>query len=618
MNSNINDQRIERLKNKASRLPLEPGVYIMRDKEGNIIYIGKAIHLKNRVSQYFGFRADRDPKVQQMIDRVEEFEYIVCDSEFEALILECSLIKQHTPKYNILLKDDKGYHYIRIGKEGWGDISAVKQKSKADKTASYIGPYNSFAAVSRTVEEAKKIFKLPQCKKGFPKDINPRRRPCLNYDLGLCAAPCNGSMSREEYTEALEGAIAFVKNDSAEIVKKLKSEMMAASENMEYEKAAKLRDRIHAIEAVKNRQKIVASPYKNQDVIALAAGTKKVAVEVFTFRDSRLCDRGQYLFDKMGDEGELRSQFIAEYYSKKGDIPAKIYIDKSFEGIESMAKMLSQISGRQVTLNVPQKGRQKELVNMCAANAGEFLTMYLAKEEHSNAALEELAGLLGLEKIPEYIESYDISHTSGSENVGAMVVFQNGKPLKSAYKRFKIKGFSGQDDCRSMAEVLSRRFGEYIAAETDAEQGFGRLPDLILLDGGKGQLEAVKAVMDQMGINVPVFGMVKDSKHKTSAIAADGGNVAIKANRRAFGLLYTIQEEVHRFAIGYHRERRSKAMLKSSLLQIEGIGPKKAAALMKKFGNIEKISVASPQELASVKGIGKSDAEAVAKFFSES
>lgn len=588
----------------------------MRDKEGNIIYIGKAVHLKNRVSQYFGFRADRDHKVQQMIDHVEDFEYIVCDSEFEALILECSLIKQHTPKYNILLKDDKGYHYIRIGKQGWGDISAVKQKSKGDK-AVFIGPYNSFATVNRTVTEAKKIFKLPQCKKSFPKDINPKRRPCLNYDLGLCGAPCNGNMPKEEYLEALESAVAFVKSDSGEMVKKLQAEMMAASDNLEFEKAAKLRDRINAIQSVKNRQKIVASPYKNQDIFAFVLGTKKVAIEVFTFRESRLCDRGQYLFDKMGEEDEIRSQFIAEYYAKRGDIPAKIYVDKPFEGMESMERMLSDISSRKVDLNVPKKGRQKELCDMCAANASEFLSQHLAKEAHSNAALEELAGLLGLEKTPEYIESYDISHTNGAENVGAMVVFQNGKPLKSAYKRFKIKGFSGQDDCRSMAEVIARRFGEYLKnGDNDAEEGFGKLPDLILLDGGKGQLDAVKNVLDDMGISVPVFGMVKDSKHKTSAIAADGGNVSVKANRRAFGLLYTIQEEVHRFAIGYHRERRSKAMLKSNLLQIEGIGPKKAAALLKKFGNIENISSASVEEIASVAGIGKNDAEAIVKFFS--
>ena len=606
--------RIEYLKDKASRLPLEPGVYIMRNKGGDIIYIGKAVHLKNRVSQYFGFRSNREEKVQQMVDNVHDFEYIVCDSEFEALILESSLIKQHTPKYNILLKDDKGYHYIKINKDGWGSIEAVKQKAKETENSVYIGPYNSFATVSRTIDEAKKIFKLPQCKKSFPKDIRKDRRPCLNYDLGLCAAPCNGSMSQSEYKESLKSAISFIKSDSADIIKQMRQEMEKASEAMEYEKAAKLRDRINAIQAVKNKQKIVASPYKSQDIFALALSVKKMAFEVFKFRDSRLCDREQFVFDRI-EEDEARSHFIAEYYLKRGDIPKMIYVDKAFEGMDALEQFLSKTAQKSVKIIMPHKGRQKELANMCSANAAEYLAMHNAKEEKSNAVLEELAGLLGLGKLPEYIESFDISHTSGAENVGAMVVFKNGKPLKSAYKRFKIKGFSGQDDLRSMQEVVARRFNEYFAHK--GEEGFGILPDLILLDGGKGQLDAVNEILRQMGIDVPCFGMVKDSKHKTSAIASDGGTVAVKSNRRAFNLLYSIQEEVHRFAISYHRERRSKAMLKSRLLEIEGIGEKKAALLMKKFGDIEKIADASLDELQSVSGISRINAESIQKFFAE-
>ncbi|HHW45888.1 MAG TPA: excinuclease ABC subunit UvrC [Clostridiales bacterium] len=603
--------RLERLREKAQRLPLSPGVYLMRDARKKIIYIGKAKALKNRVSQYFRNLSSHTDKVRQMVSNVEDFEYIICDSEFEALILECSLIKQYSPKYNILLKDDKGYHYIKISKGGWPTIKAVKKIE--DDGAEYIGPYNSAFVVKQTVDEALKIFKLPQCNKVFPRDYK-KSRPCLNFHIGACSAPCAGKISYEDYFESVNEAVEFIKGGNQASIKDLKARMEQAAENLEFEKAARLRDRIRALERINQKQKVINSSYKRQDIIALAQGSESACFEVFIFKNFKLSDREQFIIDTVEDALAARAEFIRRYYSMRDEVPPRIAVDGDFEDKELLKEWLSQKAGRKVIIINPQRGSQKALVEMCRKNAAEYLAEKSGKSGRETAALGELARLLGLAAPPKFIEAYDISNIAGTENVAGMVVFCDGKPLKSAYRKFKIRGVAGQDDYKSLQEVIDRRFAEYEAHKVEQE-GFGRLPDLILIDGGHGQLNAVCEVLERRNIDIPVFGMVKDSKHKTRAIAANGGDISIKSNRQAYTLISTIQEEVHRFAISYHRQRRKRATFKSGLLEIPGVGEKTAGTLLKHFKTIKAIKSASLEELTNVKGINKRQAESIYSFF---
>ena len=600
---------ISELRKKSMELPQSPGVYIMRDKSDKIIYIGKAKVLKNRVSQYFGSPTNHTDKVRQMVSQVKRFEYIVCDSEFEALILECSLIKQHQPKYNVLLKDDKGYHYIKITKGQWPKISSVMQIE--NDGSDYLGPYNSGWVVKQTVDEVSKIFKLPKCNKIFPRDIN-KSRPCLNFHIGVCSAPCSGKIKQCEYISSINDAVEFIKGGSNLNLKQLRDEMENAAENLDFEKAARIRDRIRAIEKVKEKQKVMLSTYENQDVIAFVCDEKRVAAEVFIFRNSRLCDRKQFLFELSEPLGSLRSSFLKQFYSEICDIPKRILLDEPCEDIEILSEYFSKSANKKVEIVIPKIGEQKQLIEMCRSNASQYLADATGRKGHDVAALDELAKLLDLKTPPMYIESYDISHTAGSENVAGMVVFKNGVPYKSAYKKFKIKSFVGQDDCRSMQEVVSRRFSEYLKGEDD---GFSQLPDLILLDGGHTQLNAVLEVLRKYNIYVPVFGMVKDGKHKTNAIASSGGTIAIKSNRAAFTLLSSIQEEVHRFAIGYHRSRSSKSMLTSELTSIEGVGKATADKLLKNFKTISAIKKATVEQLSAVKGVTRKAAENIYIYY---
>lgn len=609
------EARLKRLREKARRLPLTPGVYIMRDKKKTIIYIGKAKALKNRVSQYFGSQKNHPEKVRQMVAHVEDFEYILCDSEFEALILECSLIKQHNPKYNILLKDGKGYHYVKITHEDWPTIRAVKGLDKDD--AEYIGPYNSSWAVTETVDEALKIFKLPQpeCGRVFPRDIG-KGRPCLNYFIGACCAPCSGKIDQNEYRETVREAVDFIKGGRAFSLDDLRRRMEEAAEKLEFERAARLRDRLRAIERMQQKQKVVTSTYKRQDVIALAQGPKAACFEVFVFENGRLADREQFLLDQIADAASARSEFIQRYYSMQRDIPPRIALDGEWEDRDLLTRWLSERSGRKVQIVIPQKGEQYDLVQMCRSNAAEYLAQHSGRTGRETAALDELARLLGLSRPPQYIEAFDISHTAGSENVAGMVVFADGRPLKSAYRKFAIKGFTGQDDYRSMAEVLERRFTEYkTRSDAGESDGFARLPDLILLDGGQGQVHAVLPVLQRLGIHTPVFGMVKDGKHRTRAIAAGGGDIAIKSNRRAYTLIATIQEEVHRFAIGFHRQRSVKKGLATALTEIPGIGPARAKLLFRHFKTLKAIRAADEEELQGIDGMSRPAAKAVFRYF---
>lgn len=598
------------LRKKAMALPLLPGVYIMHSADGEIIYIGKAKALRNRVSQYFGSQNNHAEKVRRMVDNVDHFEYIITDSEFEALILECSLIKQHTPKYNILLKDDKGYSYIKVSGDKWRKISYVLQKN--DDGAEYIGPYKSSYYVKSAVEEANKIFMLPTCNRKFPQDFG-KGRPCLNYHIKLCTAPCTGKVKFADYNESVEQALSFLRGGSSNSVKDLTKKMEEAAENLEFERAARIRDKISAIKKMGDKQKVVANKVLDEDVIASFSDGHKTCFQVFRFEGGRLFDRESFVFDSGDSEGETE-EFILRYYTIRGDVPKNIAIDKDFDGLTAMQDWLSEKRGSKVYITVPQRGEQAQLMAMCRSNAAEELAQRKGATVKEYSVLEELKELLGLEKIPSYIESYDISNLAGTENVAGMIVYKDGKPYKCAYKKFKIKGFDGQDDYASMAEVIGRRFNEYLKAEK-ADYGFGKLPDLILLDGGKGQVAVAKQVLREMNIDVPLFGLVKDDKHRTRAVTGDGGEISVNSRRALFTFLSKMQDEVHRFAIGYHHERRSKNTFKSSLTEIEGIGEKRARAMLKYFRTIDNISKADLEELEGCPQMTKNAAVAVYRYF---
>lgn len=584
--------KIKELRRKAMALPESPGVYIMHNKNKKIIYIGKAKVLKNRVSQYFGSQNNHSEKVRRMVENVDYFEYIICDSEFEALVLECSLIKQHTPKYNILLKDDKGYSYIRVSDEKWRRITYELQKK--DDGATYIGPYMTGFYVKQSIEQANRAFKLPDCTRKFPECFG-KERPCLNYHIKQCLAPCTGKVKFSEYNENVEQALEFLKGGSSESIKQLTEEMEAASESLDFERAAKIRDKINAIKKMADKQKVVSVNVPDQDVIAYFTDGERGCFQVFKFVGGRLTDHENFVINNpMDGENEL-SQFITGFYSMR-EIPKNITLDLMPEDSEVIEKWLSQKRGNRVYLTCPQRGEQAQLVQMCRKNAAEVLAQIKGRTSREYSVLEELREILGLSKIPEYIESYDNSNLAGTENVAGMIVYENGKPLKSAYRKFKIKSFEGQDDYASMAEVLDRRFTEY-EEQKDTGEGFGRLPDLILLDGGQGQVSAVMPILRKHNLDVPIFGMVKDGSHRTRAITGTGGEISINSRRAVFTFISKMQDEVHRFAIGYHHQRRKNATFKSSLTDIDGIGTVRAKALLKHFRTITNIRNADLEEL---------------------
>lgn len=600
------------LRQKAMNLPLSPGVYIMKDKTGKIIYIGKAKKLKNRVSQYFGSQNKHTAKVRKMVESVRNFDYIMTDSEFEALVLECSLIKQNMPKYNILLKDDKGYSYIKITPNPWGKISACFRKD--DSSAEYIGPYVGNYSVTNVVEQASEIFKLPTCNKTFPKNINRNSRPCLNYFINKCSGVCAGKISQSDYEENLAAAIDFIRGGSAQTVKKLQMEMEEAAENLEFEKAAKLRDKIKAIDRIAARQKVVVEGSVEEDVFAIAQRGDKSCLAVLSFREGLLVNTEHFIMEYSEDLTQTRYEMLTTYYSSGRQVPPLIVVDGDVADKQLVEEYLTKLRGKKTVILKPQRGEKVRVMEMCLQNAAQKLGENIGRKGKETAILDELAKLLGLSKTPEYIESYDISHTAGSDNVAGMVVFKNAHPLRSAYKRFAIKGFEGQDDYGSMREVISRRLNRYVEQQ-GSEEGFGKLPDLILLDGGQGQVNAVKPIIDAFGLDIPVFGMVKDSKHRTRAIASGGEEISISSGREVFTLVSTIQEEVHRFAISYHKQKHTKGTLQTSLKKIEGIGEKKASLLLVNFKTLANIKKATPEELASIKGISKKDAQKIYEYF---
>lgn len=608
------NKKLHVLREKAMKLPLTPGVYIMKNKQGKIIYIGKAKKLKNRVSQYFGSQNKHSVKVLKMVENVNDFDYILTDSEFEALVLEASLIKQNQPKYNILLKDDKGYSYIKVTKEEYPKISAVLQKD--DENADYIGPFTSSYSVKQSVDEANKIFRLPQCNKEFPRDFK-KGRPCLNFHINRCMGVCTGKISKKEYNDTVKDALDFLNGDISKIIADLNQKMNECAEKLDFENAGKYRDRIRAIQNMQTKQKVVTETGESKDVFAVATNDNDTCIVVLRFDKGRLCDSEHFFIDNTQNDENLRGGFLTQYYAIRS-VPQKVLLDETIEDLDLIAQYLTNLRGKKCVVSVPQKGDGLKLINMCRENAFEKLAQKKGRKSGEIKVLEELKTLLGLENTPEYIESYDISHTGGDDNVAGMIVFKNGRPLKRAYRTFNIKSFVGQDDYGSMREALERRFNEYEKHKNEnADEGFGKMPDLILLDGGKGQVSVVKEILNEMNIDVPLFGMVKDSKHKTRAITGDGGEIAINSNRAVFTLVSEIQEEVHRFSVSFHHKKHAKKGLDSSLTKISGVGEKKAKELLKTFKTIKNIKNASVEDLAKVKGINISLAEKIYNFYNQ-
>ena len=603
--------KIKELRKKAMQLPLTPGVYLMKNSSSEIIYVGKAKALKNRVSQYFGSEHNHTVKVRKMVENVDDFDVILTDSEFEALVLECSLIKQHSPKYNILLKDDKGYSYIKVTPGKWRNIYAVLQRE--DDGAKYIGPYMSSFAARNTVDEAKKIFRLPQCNKVFPRDFG-KSRPCLNFFIGQCSGGRSGEVALSQYNEAVEDALAFIKEGGTAALADLQKRMEDAAESLEFEKAARLRDRIAAIKRLGGKQKVMSADVREQDVFALvtgAASSGKACLSVLRFADGRLYDSENFITDVPEDAAEAMAELIRSFYMIRDFVPRRVSVDGEVADSELLERWLSEKKGKKVIISHSTAGEQKKLFEMCRSNAAQYLTPLTGTAGRKTAALDELAGMLGLPAAPEFIESYDISHTAGSDNVAGMIVFRNGEPYRRGYRRFMIKGFTGQDDYASMAEVLDRRFTRY-EEEKESGEGFGRLPDLILLDGGKGQVSAVEPILKKHGLeNIPLFGMVKDGSHRTRAIAKSGGEIAFTSKRRAFTLVAEIQEEVHRFAVTYHRQKHKASALSSTLTDIPGVGPSRAKALLRHFKTVAAIKNAGVDELKNVLGISDSMAQTI-------
>lgn len=593
---------------KAADLPKLPGVYIMRDKKSEVIYVGKAKRLKLRVTSYFREGANHMPKVAKMVSNVNDFDVIVVDSEYEALTLECSLIKQHRPKYNILMMDDKGFSYIRISKDLYPRITAELQKKKDD--AEYLGPYISSFAVKQMTEVANTAFKLPTCTYQFEKV--PRKRPCLNAHLGLCSAPCTGQISREDYLASVENAKILLTKGTEEILSLLHSQMEEASENLEFERAARARDAIFSIEKLDAGQKVVKDgSTKNMDVFAFAGNEKDTCAVVLLFRGGKLVDKREQILADTTDLAEVREEFLTHFYLTGNEPPKTVLLDSDVEYRGQIEQYLSEKRNASVKILVPQRGEQKKIVEMAYQNAIERLKRETGRKTRAQSALGELANRLGLAAYPKRIELYDISNY-GTDAVGGMVVYVDGEPKRSEYRRFKIKTVEGIDDYASMREVILRRVGRY----DEGSGGFANKPDLILLDGGKGHLDTIlEAVRGTSFEDVPIFGSVKDDKHRTRGIVSEEGEIELAMNKNAFVIVSKMQDEVHRYTIEYERKSHAKKAFRSSLLDIEGIGETRAKILLKHFKTIRAVSEASVEELASVKGMSSASAKSVWEYF---
>lgn len=610
------------IKEQLKKLPEKPGVYLMKDAAGEIIYVGKANSLKNRVRQYFQHSNHRHPKVKAMVSNIAEFEYIITDSEIEALILESNLIKKHRPKYNILLRDDKQYPYIKVTLGEKFPRIIKTRKVKRDQ-GRYFGPYIDVGAVNQTLDILRRIYPLRTCSK----NLNAQKkvdRPCLNYHIHQCLGVCSGDISHEEYMKMIDEVILFLSGKYQEIVKKIELKMKQAAEQMNYEKAAEYRDQIHAIESIMEKQKIVLQTDTDRDFIAMAKGMQDGCVVVFFVRGGKLMGTENYMLSINENDTieEMLSSFVKQFYAGTAFIPKQILLEAEIDDRDIIEKWLSSKKGSKVTIQVPKRGEKKELLQLAHKNAVEILERFREKlirdREKSEGAVQALGELLGLREIPYRIEAYDVSNIQGAHSVAAMVVFEKGKAKYSDYRRFRIRTIEGPNDYASMQEVIYRRFKEEKTSEQEKiQKKFEKLPDLILVDGGSGQVHAVLDVLHALRLDIPVAGMVKDKKHRTRDLFYNGKGWNIRQDMRIFQLIASIQEEAHRFAISYHRSLRGKTIDQSILDEIPGIGPKRKAALLKHFGTIEKIKNASIKDLINVDGIHQKLAEQVHRFFLE-
>ncbi len=605
----MND-RIDFLREKANKLPLTPGVYQMKDSSGKIIYIGKAKALKNRVTSYFRAIESHNAKTYRLVQNIYDFDFIVTPTELDALVLEANLIKLHSPKYNILLKDDKGYNYVKISGDEYPKITYALQTD--DKNAQYIGPYTQGFTVKQAVEEANRIFMLPTCNRKFPRDFG-KERPCLNHHIGKCMGVCRGKISKEEYLNSVHQAINYIKNGSKESIERLTKEMEDYAEKLEFEKAAQIRDRINSIKNAEMTQHIYSSKTTDFDVVAAAVNMDKCSVAVVKYRSGRIIDKENFFIGEESDSSQTREDFLVEYYSGKSEMPKEIYLDLEIENKELLESYFSDRFKHKVSFLNPKRGEGLTQVTLARSNAEEYLSLKVGRTAKEIAALEDLKNILGLSKTPEIIESYDISNMGEETRVAGMVVFKNGRPFKQSYKKFNIKYVEGIDDYACMQEVIERRIQRYL----DGDESFSPLPDLILLDGGKGHVAAVKQVLDRMGVELNLYGLVKDDKHRTRAIAKEGGEIQVNANKSVFALLTRIQDEVHRFSINFQRKQHKKKQYEMELTRIKGIGEAKAMTLLKEFKTKKAMKEATAEQLAQAAKLNKEVAEELYLFIQE-
>ncbi|CEK31665.1 excinuclease ABC subunit C [[Clostridium] sordellii] len=597
------------IQEQLKKLPSEPGVYLMKDENDKVIYVGKAISLKNRVRQYFQSSKNHTSKVKSMVKNIYKFEYIITDSELEALILECSLIKEYRPKYNVLLRDDKTYPYIKVTvNEDFPRVLKVRQVIK-DK-AKYFGPYTNTTAVNDTLEIIRNIYPIRTCNIDIERAIKNKVRPCLNKHIKKCFGPCTGEVSKEEYSKMIEEIILFLSGKEEHLIDLLKEKMNKCAMEFNFEDAAMYRDKIKSLEEMTQKQKIDSiTSDLNQDIIAMARAHDEACVQVFFIRNGKIVGREHYILEGVMDSTResILSSFVKQFYMAQDYIPKEILIESDIEDSFILEEWLSDKKGQKVFIRVPQKGEKKSLIEMVRKNAVEYLekfsNMNKLKYQKSIGALEELKNIIGLEKIPRRIESFDISNIQGVDSIGSMVVFTDGKKDKKEYRRYKIKTVIGPNDYDSMAEIVERRIK------------YGDLPDLILLDGGKGQVSSVKKVLNKHNVEIPLWGMYKDDKHRTKGLISQEKEIELDKTSNLYRFVASIQEEVHNYAISYHRSLRNKTLTKSILDDIQGIGEKRKKALLSHFKNIDEIKNATMNELLEVEGMNKTSAENVYNFF---
>lgn len=611
------------IQEELKKLPAKPGVYIMHDAKDAIIYVGKAISLKNRVRQYFQSSRNKGAKIEQMVTKIRRFEYIITDSELEALVLECNLIKEHRPKYNTMLKDDKSYPFIKVTVQEEYPRVLFARIMKKDK-CKYFGPYTSAGAIKDTIELINKLYKLRTCNRSLPRDIG-NERPCLNYHIKQCNAPCQGYVSKEEYRNQVHEAIAFLDGNYDPVIKMLEQRMQDASERMDFEAAIEQRELLNSVKQIAQKQKITMSDGEDKDIIAMASDDTDAVVQVFFVRSGRLIGRDHFYLRVAPHDtkGMVLDSFIKQFYAGTPFIPKELMIQEEVEDCEVIEQWLSKKRGQRVHIRVPKKGTKEKLVELAARNAELVLSQDKEKikreEGRTIGAMKEIAGLLDLENVVR-VEAFDISNISGFESVGSMIVYEKGKPKRSDYRKFKIQSVKGPDDYASMEEVLTRRYSHGLAELEEAKQekefsSFSRFPDLIMMDGGKGQVNVALRVMDNLKLNIPVCGMVKDDNHRTRGLFFNNEEIPIEKSSEGFRLITRIQDEAHRFAIEYHRSLRSKQQVHSILDDIDGIGPARRKALMRAFKSLEAIRDASQEELAKAPSMNANSAKKVYDFF---